>query len=615
MILPLWPRLPLGLQSAGLAVGLLGLALMAPPLMAQFNLSTLADQRAQFLAAERALDAGQWDRGQALAAQLTDYPLHPYLESRLLQRRLAAVAPAAMRAFLAKAGDSPPGQTLHRAWLTLLANQQRWRAFFADYPKDLASPPEDEAWVAMDCWRRQGLLALNRPREALSNVEALWLHGRSRPNPCDPILDRWRAQGGLTRELVWGRFILAMEAGEISLARYLKRYMPAADRPAADHWFAVRGDPGSLLRRALPRGHAYTPALVGFGLARWGRRDSVAAAAAFDRLAGPYGLSDSDDPVLGKALRQLALYVASRGHPSALDRLMALPPHALDRDVAEWRVRVALQRRDWNLVLATTAGLPPTLGEEAMVRYWRARALAQGGDTAAAAVLYRSLATQRDYYGFLAADHMNLPYRLNHRPVTITPRDVDALAARPAFQRVREFEALERWGPMAAEWRTAVASLDEKGLMAAATLAHRWDWHHRAIVTLARARYWDDLDLRFPTRHREILQNYAQSQQVDPAWAFAILRQESAFHPEIRSSAGALGLMQIMPATGRQIARQLGVPWSSSYLLHQPAVNIRFGVHYLGQNTRSLQGSPLLATAAYNAGPGRVRQWLPEGET
>ena len=149
-------------------------------------------------------------------------------------------------------------------------------------------------------------------------------------------------------------------------------------------------------------------------------------------------------------------------------------------------------------------------------------------------------------------------------------------------------------------------------LLKAAKLADEWGWHDRAIATLARARYWDDLELRFPLAHQQVVLTQAKRQKVNPAWAFAIIRQESAFTTDARSHAGAMGLMQLMPRTARTVARSMKMQPPRRYDLLKIDTNIRLGVRYLKKVQDRNQGHPVLATAAYNAGQSRVTQWLPE---
>ncbi|MDX1655543.1 MAG: transglycosylase SLT domain-containing protein, partial [Candidatus Competibacteraceae bacterium] len=307
------------------------------------------------------------------------------------------------------------------------------------------------------------------------------------------------------------------------------------------------------------------------------------------------------------------LFVASRGDPSAPGRLAALPAEAVDEAVWEWRVRIGLQRQDWRQTLDWIEGMPPQVARQDQWRYWRARALEALDRSGKADALYRALAEERSYYGFLAADRVGAPYRLNPDPVNPDPQTLAALEARPGLLRARELLLLGRAWQGRVEWNHVLEGLDEQALKQAALLAHGWGWHDRAIATLGRARHWGDLEVRFPLPHRARVLAAARAEAIDPAWIYGVMRQESIFQPDVRSHAGALGLMQIMPATGRQIARRLKVSHQGHNVLLDEATNIRYGAHYLRLVLDQLQDSPLLATAAYNAGPSRVKSWLPPG--
>jgi soluble lytic murein transglycosylase len=346
-------------------------------------------------------------------------------------------------------------------------------------------------------------------------------------------------------------------------------------------------------------------------LRRWLRRDALAAAAALDAL------KERDAtlaPSLAVVERQLALWIASDYHPTAMARLYALPETWVDQNVREWRIRVSLRQGDWAGVLRQVEAMPSTERNSPRWQYWRGRALDALGRGEEARSAYQRIAGQRDYHGFLAADRLGMAYAITHTPLEISSTELDVLlASSPGLQRARELYILGREPEAEAEWRLAIQTFNRAALKQAARLAHRWDWRYQAIVTVARAEDWDDLELRFPLAYRDgVMANARAESPVDPAWVYAVIRQESSFRSDARSPVGALGLMQIMPATGRQIARDLQDADPPDLL--QPETNIRYGAHYLQQILRRLQNNPVLATAAYNAGPNKVAQWLPSGD-
>jgi soluble lytic murein transglycosylase len=590
---------------------LLLLALL-PPVVALMSVThawadaaadTLSAQRERFKIVDQALERGDAAPFEAEKADLAQYPLYPYLLYRFLLQRVQAYPAAQVRDFLATYDRSPLANRLRKAWLARMAEEHRWADVLRDY-----RPGND---TALNCYQRQALLHTGQRREALQGIEEIWMHGRSLPDACDPLFRLWRDQGGPSREAIWKRFRLALAADEVRLARYLRGQLSAEDQARADLWFTVHNDPGLTLDATqLDPEDPDAPAIVLHGLGRWSREDSVSAAAALDILKKRYAFPEAP---LAELERTLALFVASRGHPSALVRLNALAPAMVDEAVQAWRVRTGLTGGDWQTALRGLEQMSPELADRPQWRYWRARALEQTGRSQEVERAYRALAGKRDYYGFLAADRLKIPYQLHDTPIAIDEATMRALLTRlPGLQRSRELFLLQRRWEARLEWRDATRALAQSDLRTAAKLAHGWGWHWAAIAALVQADDWDDLALRFPTPYRDRVLASARENHVDPAWVYAIMRQESAFQPDIRSSAGALGLMQIMPATGRRVAQRLQFTLPNDYALLNTGTNIRLGAAYLSHALDRLQHNALLATAAYNAGPHRVSQWLPE---
>jgi len=178
--------------------------------------------------------------------------------------------------------------------------------------------------------------------------------------------------------------------------------------------------------------------------------------------------------------------------------------------------------------------------------------------------------------------------------------------------RARELFLVGLDGRGRSEWDAAVAGLSAEEKSQAAVLAHRWGWHSRAIATAASVGHYDDLALRYPLPFRQSFEQHATSASIPTTWALGIARSESLFMRDVRSHAGAIGLMQLMPATGRQVARQIKLAYSGLDTLTDPNHNIRLGTTYLGSMAARYDGNHVLATAAYNAGPHRVDRWLPQ---
>lgn len=564
--------------------------------------SAAADFRAQrltFQEFEQALKQG----AKVPLDSLADYPLYPYLLYQNLIHRFSQNPSREIHAFLEKYNDSPLAERLRNAWLHHLAKEQRWAMFLRD-----DQPTKD---VALRCWRHQALLHTGQQEQTLRDIDKIWMSGTSLPEACDPLFEFWKAQGGFTPERLWQRFGLAIAKGEHRLARYLQRHMSGRDRISAELWFKIDNNPKLIQDIDTMRFAKSNPRLgemLLYGLNRWSQRDSVSAAYALDVVKKRYTLPQQP---LQELERKLALYLASRGHPDALQRLSALPASLVDTQVREWRIRIALQQDDWQATLRWLDQLTPEESNQLRWQYWRARALEASGHKQEAQRLYHQVARQRDYYGFLAADRSDVPYQFNDKPIAVSESELTTMQRLPGMQRSKELFLLERYWEARSEWHYAIQHLSQQDLLTAARLAHDWGWHSQAIVTLGRAGYWDDLALRFPLPHQDHVLTNARNKDIDPAWVYAIMRQESGFQSDAKSPAGALGLMQIMPTTGQRIARDLQLSLTNRYTLLQANTSIRFGAHYLRKNLDRFQNNLLLATAAYNAGPHRVAEWLP----
>ena len=374
----------------------------------------------------------------------------------------------------------------------------------------------------------------------------------------------------------------------------------APQEPAAGRCGEARGDPSRV------------ETILAHGLERLARRDPDGAAKALGAVEARVELGA---PARARVARRIGLAFASQHDAQAVDWLWRVDAAHADMHTLRWRIAAAVLHSRWNEVIEGVASLPDEERGRERWRYWRARALEATGEADEARADFESLARERDYYGFLAADRLDTPYRFNHRPLDVADEVVERVAAMPGLRRALEFRELERRIDARREWHALVEGLDEEELKAASWIARCRNWYGRAILTIARTPERDDLELRFPVLYRGIVESASSRRNLSPATVYAVIRQESAFMPDARSPAGALGLMQIMPRTGRMIMRTAGRKLRSRKQLLVPDLNVDLGTRYLRSLLSQMDGSLVLATASYNAGPHRVRSWLPaEGE-
>lgn len=560
-------------------------------------------QRADFLAARQALRDGQTARFEQIAAQLRDYPLHIYLRYDELNARLATASATEVQDFLVEATDSPLAERLRRDRLALLARQQRWAEFLSLYTPERVD-------TELDCQYLRATQPLPLTEAWLDHATQLWRVGHSQPDACDAVFAVLSASPRMTPELIWERLRLAMAENTLSLAAQLSKSLPAAERAWADVWLAVHERPSmAATQPALRNDGPQAREILSDAAGRWARGDALAAYQWWASLQNRYAFSDEQR---AQTQRAIALQAAYKRLPVAHRWLAEVPDSARDADVRGWQARSALLHRDWRALVAVIDAMPADERKEGEWRYWWAQAQSALGNGAAAQPVLQALATERSYHGFLAADALRLNYSLKQRPIAASDAELAELQRRhPALPRAGELLRAQLMYDARREWSFGTRDLAPRDLERAALLAYRWNWHDRAIFTAGKSGHTDDLELRFPVLHAQEVQRVAAPLHIDPAWIMGVMRQESAFIVDVRSSAGALGLMQLMPGTGADMARLLKLPKPSTADLVLADTNIRLGSQYLKQTLDSL-GNKVLATAAYNAGPGRVRRWLPE---
>lgn len=542
----------------------------------------LATQRQQYRVVENALARGDPRPFFRARGLLADYPLYPYLELEELRRRLDAMPAAEVEAFLARHGDDLPAARLREAWLPLLAAHERWAEFLRHYVESPANTARrcDHAWALY----RTGANA-----EADSAAAAIWAAPRSLPQGCDRVFEAWMARGNPSPALAWQRFEAAMGVAETRLARYLTRFLDAPARADAELFLRVADEP-ALVRQTerFAAGNPRHGAIVAFGLSRLAARDAGAARLAFEQYARN---AQFDASALARAAPRIASALAA-GSPQTA-------------------VRLALRGEGWDDVLSALDLLAPPLAASERWQYWAARgrdAAFGGGDAAGAA--FAQLGATRSYYGFLAADRLGRDYAMQHQPQPVSEEQLRAVADDPGVRRAREFQLLGETLASRREWLHATGRMDASGRLAAAHLASRWGWHQLAIGTLIDAGERNALELRFPALYAQDFARAARQQGLEQNWLYAIARQESALNASVKSPAGALGLMQLMPATAELTARKTGIAYRGSRDLLDPATNVALGSRYMRMLLDQFQQNRILAAAAYNAGPARVKQWL-----
>jgi soluble lytic murein transglycosylase len=575
------------LATAGLLIGTIAQA-AAPD----------AAQHAAFRQAYAAARQGG-DGWQMQASGLRDYPLYPYLQAAALEHDIQQIDRARVESYLAQYPDWIPAADLRRSFLLELARRQDWTGFLALYRSGLGD--------ALACDALQARLAGGGTLNFDTDLAALWAKP-SLPDACDAVFAAAHDQGLLTSARLWTRIDRAADAGQAGTIASLTGWLPEADRAAADRLVQALRDPAAALASAtgwpdtMRARQAATLALT-----RLARRQAASADTAWQQLQARFSF---DQPQRDQVLYALALFHATDFDDGALARLIALPAAAQTDTSREWRVRVALAQQNWTAVLAGIDAMPAGQQADGEWQYFRARALTALGRYEEAHQRLVAQAGSATFFGFLAADRLDQPYAICPLSLAEDPQREQGLLARPGLLRAFELYAVGLPRLARREWAQALRGADASTLRVAADLANQRGWYDRAVFTLSSGEALQLYDLRFPLASQDGLVPQATAAGVDPAWAYGILRAESAWMSDAQSGADARGLMQLVPATAALVARRNGLDWGGGDTLYDPATNIALGTRYLAELAARFGGSPWLASAAYNAGPNRVDQWL-----
>lgn len=583
---------------------LTGLLVTANPVSAQDAVQDEDSRRRDYLAAIEALKAGQTARFKTLYARLDGYILRGYLEYESIKNRVASTPTAEIERFLDENSQAPISDVIRKKWLRILARRGDWDTFLREY-QDIEDEPE------LQCLRLAHLLKTSEQQAPLmAEAEKLWLTGKPLPAACNPVFAAWRQAGHMTTDDVWARIRLAMESRNLRLAGELSRYLDPSERVWVRRWQAMHRDPVRQLRRiTYPVETPVARMIVTHGIVRLAYRDPEEAMAQWQRLKEKYQFFGEDENYV---LRNISILAAQDQLPQALPWLAAVSADPGDETLLLWRVKTALRTGQWEMAKRFIAGLSEEQQQDSRWRYWTARILEATGDGDKAHAIYESLAQDRSYYGFLAADRIGAEYSMQHESIGASPEEVSAMLARPGIQMAQELYLMGQVIDARRQWSWTTRNMNNRELAVAAVIARQWGWHDRAILTVARSDHQDDLELRFPLLYRDVIETNATRYGIDASWVYGVVRQESAFVPDARSQSGALGLMQLMPSTGRRAGRKLNIPIRSSRALLNIENNLRLGASYLKDVLGRNDGNEVLATASYNAGPNRVSSWMPQ---
>jgi soluble lytic murein transglycosylase len=567
-------------------------------------------QRAAFKQAVKFAQSGDAKSLSHESRLLQNYLLKPDIQAIYLNRTVKRQSNKTIKNFLASYPDHATSNDLLRKWLNHLHATGQWKAYIEhapvpDFSKDRVSRRCQYLEAQSKAWQTVDFNQFALP---------IWLVGKSQPDECDGLFEILKARGYLKSDQIHSRIELSLEKAKFKLATYLSGFLSNKERSKIAGkialWRKMSINPGKMLKDARTWKDTKTSqAIVAYGIRKQARLDIDTAINLWSDLRDKFSFNNSERNAIEN---YLALRAAYQRHPKTQQVYSLSDNNSMSLREREWQIRNALWKQDWRKVLIAIDQMPETSRKTSQWQYWSARALGELGQVNEAKAIYQDLASKHGYFNFLAADQLNTNYYFSHTPVVANENILQKLATRQDLQRARELLAVNMPGRSRSEWRSALKRMQADEKTQAGLLAQRWNLPTSSIQTAVNSGARADIDILYPRAYEEYVLQTAKRFALEPAWVFGVIRQESLFMPDVRSSANAYGLMQLLPATAKQTARKNKIKYRGYSHLITPSRNIVLGSAYLAEVNRRLQSNPALATAAYNGGPHRVRKWLPK---
>jgi soluble lytic murein transglycosylase len=566
--------------------------------LAGASLGARASQDEAVLGAYDAYRAGNALRFAKYAKGLDQHALAPWIAYWGVAMRLDDAVASDVRAVLATYQGAYIAERLRGDWLKVLGKRGDW----PEFERELQLYARDDLEI-----RCYGLLArVARGEEgAFAELPAIWLEPKDLPTGCDRFADAAAERGRLSITDVWRRVRVLFENGQITAAKTALGYLPRGEAPDERALAEAARQPKRLLDR-LPKNLEERPAreVVVLAGARYARTDPDAMAAELEGRLGSR-LPEAE-------LKYLWGRVAFEGARTLNDRALRWFGRAaearLDDEQLAWKARVALRRGQWQAVRDAIDRMSGPARQDSAWTYWYGRALAAQGQDAGARAYYLKIAGQTDFYGLLANEELGYVATLPETAYVPSEDAVAQAAREPGLARALALIKLGIRTEGVREWLFTIRGYSDSRLLAAAELARREQVYDRTINTADRTEQLHNFQLRYPVPFSDVFREYAKTHGLDEAWVLGLVRQESRFIADARSGAGAAGLMQLMPRTARYVARKIGLHNFAPQRVTEVHTNVTLGTGYLRMVLDEL-GSPVLASAAYNAGPGRARRW------
>lgn len=591
-----------------------GVFLLSSSLFQYTHAQTYTTDQQHYLDARNALKNNHTKTFNTLRKQLDGYPLTIYLDFHSSMDKILTHTGQQAVSELAQFSDTPLFNTARSRYLMNAGAKKRWNDF-------LAVSPQRPNSIILQCFYYRAQLSVGDKSTAYKGAQTLWLYGKSRPEECDPLFKVWTKAGLRTQEMIWSRMLLSFNTGQHGLLTYLSRKL-TSHKKDAKLLLSVYKDPRSLRHKNKFKGQANIKGeIVAAGLKKLARKDLNYAVKLYMSYQKLDRFSDFQGRKLSRYFVKRAIIRQEVKLKSFVDTMLPL----LDSDdLLELRMRWAIREGDFESVTTYLPLLSEQGRNKSRWQYWLSRTSRPSTDESIPAIddtnneplnvtvssRLDTLSQQRNFYGFTAANELGSAFNLEHADTVSNDVLRPALSEDKGLARVIELIAIDKTIDARAEWVLMLKRHNRDMQKEYATLAVENNWFDLGVQASIQAKQWNDMTLRFPYAANQEFTQASKQHNVDIDELRAIARRESAFYPYATSGVGARGLMQLMPATAKETSNKLGVKYKGKRSLYNVKTNIQLGSAYYASLLKQFNNNRVLATAAYNAGPHRVKRWL-----
>ncbi|MFI4941433.1 MAG: transglycosylase SLT domain-containing protein [Burkholderiales bacterium] len=575
-----------------LALAAVSASMLPSPAYAKKTSVAVVSEDDAFLALRDAARDDDAARASNMAARLADYAIPSYVDYYRLKARLTEATAGEIHDFLARYDGSAIADRLRNDWLLILGHAGDWKNFDEQYPQFVLNDDRQVKCYALISMAQKG-------QNVAADARLLLTAPKEYGDACAVLIKTLLQNGQFDQSDLDAQIRLAAESAPSSVVKHIA---------------AAGGQTDAMLERAIDK-----PNLVlahGPGLTRarhmlfiiaLGREADIDVPRAVGALNAAAGHLSEDEAALGWA--QIALQASLKWAPEAVDYWRKAHGAPLSHSGYRWKVRAALRVGDWKMVESGIEAMPEKLRSEPTWIYWSGRAMQANGRIVEAQAKFQSIAALTNFYGQLALEELGGKITIPPRPLPPTDAELAAIAENQGFRRALKLLELNLRAEGAREWNWELRKMSERQHFAVAEFARQNNILDRMVSTSEHTKTEMNFSQRYPTPFHEIMHPATEALGLDQAWVYGLIRQESRFIMSARSYVGAQGLMQIMPKTAKYVARKIGMGGYAPDQASRIDTNIMLGTNYLNLISNSLDGSEVLATAAYNAGPARPRAW------